>query len=160
MLGVIYTALTVIFCALQTTVFEHLKIFGARPNLLIALLVCVALTRGSLAGGAVGLLCGLAADSAGYGAFGVNSLLMLYTGVGIGFFSVRFYRIRSVVVFIFAFTAVFLYGVVYYFLMFYIWDKGGMWFAITRKILPEGLYTAVLSIAVIRIIKFVNMRFS
>jgi len=158
--GVIYTILTVIFCALQTTVFEHLKLFGTRPNLLIALVVCVALAHGALAGGAVGLLCGVVSDIMGCGVFGINSLLMMYLGAGIGFFSSSFYRIRSIVVFIFAFAASFTYKIIYYFLVFYIWGKGAMLFAVVNEVLPGSLYTAIASVFIIKIIQFVNGRFS
>jgi rod shape-determining protein MreD len=154
--GVIYTVLAVVFCALQTTVFEYLKIFGVRPNLLMALVVCVALTRGSVPAGALGLLCGVITDVMSGGTFGVNSLLMFYVGVGVGFFHAKFYRIRSIVVFVFSLTAFFTYAIIYYFLVFYIWGQGDMWITLIKKILPESIYTAVLSIGVIRIVGAVN----
>ena len=130
--------------------------FGARANLMMALVVCVALTRGSFVGGAIGLLCGLITDVMGYGTFGVNSILMLYTGVCIGFFSFKFYRIRGIVAVIFSIFAVFTYNLIYYFFVYYIWGKGGMWFAITKIIIPECLYTAVIAVPLQKLIIAVN----
>lgn len=156
MRGAIYTVLAILLCALQTTIFDHLSFFGTRPNLLIGLVVCVALTRGHLAGGGIGLLCGVFIDVLGHGTFGVSSLLFLYIGVALGLLSNKFYRIRSLVVFIFTFITNFVYAFLIFFFKFYIWGYGSMWNAIAQKILPATIYTATLAILILFIIRRVN----
>ena len=160
MKGAIYAILAVLFCALQTTVFEYLPFFSVRPNLLLGLVVCAALIGGAAEGGMVGFLCGILADVMGYGAFGVNTLMMMYTGVLLGISSRNFYRIRNVVAFSFAFVMNFIYSFLFYFFTYYIWGQGGFWLAIGRKILPESLYTAALSVLIILILRFANRRLS
>lgn len=160
MRGVTYTIIAVLLCALQTTIFEFIKLFGVRPNLLLAFVVCVALLRGSVEGGAVGLMCGIFSDVMGYGTFGVNTFMLLYIGVVLGLFCGKFYRVRSIVAFSFAFAASFTYGFLYYFFAYYVWGNGGMWFAISRKILPESLYTAFMSMLILLFLAFINKRFN
>lgn len=158
MRGVFYTILAVLFCALQTTIFGAVNLFGVRPNLLMALFVCVALLRGCFEGGAVGLLCGLLTDVMGYGTFGVNSLMFLYMGAGLGLLNGKFYRVRGVVAVFSAFAASFTYSFFYYFFAYFVWGNGGMWFALSHKILPESVYTAVAAIPVLFILIVMNKR--
>ena len=156
--GVCYTIIAVLLCALQTTIFNFISIYGIRPNLLLAFVVCVALLRGNVEGGMTGLLCGILTDVMGYGSFGIHALLYMYIGIAIGFFSGKFYRVRLVVAFSFTFVINLTYGLLYYFFAFYIWGKGGMWFAISNKIFPESLYTAFLSILLLLMISHINNR--
>ncbi|MDD3766099.1 MAG: rod shape-determining protein MreD [Eubacteriales bacterium] len=158
MRGAIYTVLAIILCALQTTIFEHLSFFGTVPNLLIGLVVCVALTRSALEGGAIGLLCGIFIDVLGRGTFGVNALLFLYIGVALGLVSNKFYRIRGLVVFAFAFLSNFVYAFLMFFFKFYIWGYGNMLAALAKKIIPETIYTAVFSVLILFLIRSINKR--
>ena len=98
--------------------------------------------------------CGLITDVIGYGIR--KFILMIYTGVCIGLFSFKFYRIRGIVAVIFSIFAVFTYNLIYYFFVYYIWGKGGMWFAITKIIIPECLYTAVIAVPLQKLIIAVN----
>lgn len=158
MRGAVYTVFAIILCALQTTIFEHLSFFGTRPNLLIGLVVCVALTRSALEGGAIGLLCGVFMDVLGYGTFGINALLLLYTGVALGLVSNKFYRIRGLVVFAFAFLSNFVYAFLMFFFKFYIWGYGSLLDAIVKTIIPETIYTAVFSVLILYLIRNVDRR--
>ncbi len=159
MRGVTNSIFAILLCAWQTTVFDKIDFFGTRPNLLLAFTVCVALLYGSVEGGGIGLLCGVMTDVMGYGAFGINSLMLMYIGIGVGLVSKRFYRIEGIVAFAFSFASTFTYGIVYFFFAFFIWGNGSMWFAFSRRILPESIYTSFMAVLLVIMLKHINNRF-
>ncbi|OQB16042.1 MAG: rod shape-determining protein MreD [Firmicutes bacterium ADurb.Bin193] len=159
MRAVVYIITAILLSVLQTTFFGHAEIFGARPGLLLALVVCVALLRGSVDGGGVGLFCGLVTDIIGCGTFGVHSLMFMYTGVLAGLFSSKFYRVRGIVAFCFSLAFSLINGFLYYFFAHFIWGRTQMWFALSRKIFPESIYTAFAAIPILLIIRWANRRY-
>jgi len=61
---------------LQVTVFTSIELAGGTPDVLLAVLVAIALLRGSVVGAASGFCAGLLVDTATLGTLGVTSLLL------------------------------------------------------------------------------------
>ncbi|MBN2169314.1 MAG: rod shape-determining protein MreD [Actinobacteria bacterium] len=59
---------------LQVSVVPHIKLFGAKPDILLVLAIVVAIQDGPTAGATVGLLGGLLQDMMSPGYFGVSAL--------------------------------------------------------------------------------------
>jgi rod shape-determining protein MreD len=61
---IVYAVLIFIFALLQSTVFNYIKIYDVKPNLLIVLIVSAALLAGNIEGAVVGFFSGMVHDMA------------------------------------------------------------------------------------------------
>ncbi len=78
--------------ALQSTVFDSLQIAGAKPDLVLLLVVFFAFTTGPVKGAFFGLLLGLLEDFIiGYN-IGLNALVLLCVGFIAGWFATKIYE--------------------------------------------------------------------
>jgi rod shape-determining protein MreD len=80
---------------LQTSVFGDVQILGGTPDLLLVVLVCIALLRGSVVGALAGFFGGLIIDTANLATLGVTSLLLTIVGYWIGRYGETTGRDRS-----------------------------------------------------------------
>jgi len=78
------TVLVFLAAIIQVSVLNSVTILGGSPDLLLVLLVCVGLQRGSIAGAAAGFAAGLLVDTATLGTLGVTSLLLTVAGYWAG----------------------------------------------------------------------------
>jgi rod shape-determining protein MreD len=95
---------------LQASVFADVDILGGTPDLLLVVLVCVALLRGSVYGAVCGFFGGLILDIADLGALGITSLLLTLLGYWIGRYGETTGRGRSRAVYLVVPLATFLYA--------------------------------------------------
>jgi rod shape-determining protein MreD len=70
---------------LQTTFFSHLTFFGAKPDLLLIIIVFIAIKRGAMPGEIYGFVGGLMEDFVAYGFLGIQALTKTLMGFGAGF---------------------------------------------------------------------------
>ncbi len=75
---------------LQLSFFSQVELFHVSPDILPALVVCLALLGGSLTGAVCGFAIGLFVDSLLVEALGITSLVLLSIGYGAGLFRERF----------------------------------------------------------------------
>lgn len=89
----------------QAAVLNHIKFFGAKPDLLLIAVVFFALYFGKKFGFWVGLLCGLLQDALSGLPWGTQTLVFSFCGLIIGTFNKDIYRdskfVQAVLVFIF-----------------------------------------------------------
>jgi len=76
---------------LQITLVAKISMFGGRPDLPLALIVSVALLKGSLHGGLVGFTAGLLCDLFSEGPLGIQSFSGVVIGYCTAFVSARLY---------------------------------------------------------------------
>ena len=76
---------------LQTTLIARITIFGSKPDLPLALIVSVALFRGSISGEITGFVSGLLCDTFSGGPLGAQAFSGVVIGYLIGFVRRRFY---------------------------------------------------------------------
>jgi len=84
--------LVVTLVVLQTTVFTHLRIFGAVPDLCLVATVAIAYEEGPQTGAVFGFASGLVADLFLASPAGLSALANACTGYGIGVFQGGFVR--------------------------------------------------------------------
>jgi rod shape-determining protein MreD len=77
---------------LQTTVFTHLRIFGAVPDLSLVATVAVAYEEGPRSGALFGFAAGLATDLFLSTPLGLSALAFALTGYGVGLFQTGMIR--------------------------------------------------------------------
>lgn len=75
---------------LQLSFFSRVELFHVSPDILPALVVCLALLGGSLTGAVAGFSIGLFLDCLLVEALGISSLVLLGTGYSAGLFRERF----------------------------------------------------------------------
>lgn len=153
-----YIIAIIIAAVLQTTLFHHLQIMDVKPLLLLAFAVIVALQRGLIEGGIVGLCCGLMTDILGRNAIGINGLLFLYVCILCSILCEGFFKEKRIVVALFVFFADLVYELVYFLLMFLIWGQGGFIRFFVQVILVECFYTTILAIPIFLLSKKINTR--
>lgn len=80
----------VFFIILQTTVFSRLALFGAKPDLVLILVIFLALKKGSFLGETYGFIGGLLEDSVAFGLLGIQAMVKTLVGFGVGLLKNKF----------------------------------------------------------------------
>ena len=143
---------------LQTTVFRALTFANIGPNLLIIVVSSFGLMRGKKEGLWVGFFCGLLIDIFFGFYLGGYALLYMYIGYINGVFQKRFYpdELRLPMVMIGASDLV--YNLVIYCVMFLMRRRFHFGYYLTSVILPEFVYTMVITIFLYFILLKINQR--
>ena len=152
--------LTVIFCfCLQSTVFRTINFGGVGPNLLIIATAVFGFMNGKKTGTVIGFFCGMLVDIFFGDVLGFYALIYMYIGFINGMFHKIFYPedIKLPLILISLSDAA--YGFITYFLMFLLRSRFHFTFYFSRVILPEIVYTIVITIFMYPIILIMNKRF-
>lgn len=151
-------AMIVIACILQCSLFQLLEIASIKPNLLLIVTVSFGLMRGRRSGLLTGFFCGLCCDLFFETVIGYQALLYMW----IGYFSGYFYRIFydddiKTPLFLICMADLF-YGVCQYGFTFLMRGRINFFFYLGRIIIPEILYTLILTIITYRLIYHINQK--
>ena len=146
-----------IFCfVLQSTVFPAISFGGIVPNLMIVLTASFGFMRGEKSGLLFGFFCGLLADIF-FGSFiGLYALIYMYIGYLNGKFNRIFYPEDIKLPIALIITSDLSYGILMFVLMFMLRGKFRFGYYFMHVILPEALYTIVVTMFFYPIILKVN----
>ncbi|MBO5260942.1 MAG: rod shape-determining protein MreD [Coprococcus sp.] len=156
---IITLGILIIICfVLQSAFFPFIEVAGISPNLLLILTVSFGLMRGRKEGMLVGFFCGFLYDL--YFGFAIGPFMIIYMLLGYcnGFFH-RLYLVEDVLLpiiivtiddFVFNFITFIIFFVMRNRLMFGQYMKD--------IILPEMIYTAVLTMIVFKLFVYINKR--
>ncbi len=142
----------------QTTVFPHLAIGGAVPNLLMIITVAAAYQRGRLQGMSVGFVCGILLDIAAGEVLGVYALFFLLIGYANGHLS-KFYIEHDLFVPL-GLVAVsqFSFSFLVYVFRFLIRGRLNVFKYITGIMLPSTLYTVIVAVLLYRLLDYAYLK--
>jgi len=143
---------------LQSTVFGYIEIIGIRPNTAILIVVSYAILRGDTEGAAAGFFAGLLQDIFFGGVIGMNALIYMLIGYACGKPFKDFFHETLFFPLLLGSLSVFLYSLVFYFLNFMLRGKLDFFYYFRKIILPETVYTVVLTTPVYRFVYAVNNR--
>lgn len=131
---------------LQTSVFHFFPLADITPNLLLIMVMATGLMRGRKTGMIVGFFAGFLLDVFFGGYLGVYAFIYMAFGYVNGFFNHLFYA--EEVVFPIAMIALndSVYGLVMYFLFYFMRRKWDFFFYFKRIILPEVVYTLLVGL--------------
>ena len=157
MLRKVIVTLFVLGCfILQCSVFGSLAFAGIITNLMIVLTSAFGFMRGEKEGLVIGFFCGLLCDVF-FGSFlGFYALVLMYIGYLNGKFSKIFYPEDIKLPIALIITSDLSYGVLCYCLMFILRGRFQFFYYFTHVILPEAIYTIVVTIFLYPIILLVN----
>ncbi len=141
---------------LQSTVFRSLSFAGIVPNLLIVLTSAFGFMRGENEGLIIGFFCGFLVDIFYGDILGFYAMIFMYIGYLNGKFSGIFYPEDIKLPMGLIIVSDLSYGVVCYILMFLLKGKFHFWFYFCNVILPEVVYTLVVTCILYPIILFIN----
>lgn len=157
MLRKVVVTLFVLVCfILQCSVFSSLALAGIIPNLMIVLTSSFGFMRGEKEGLVIGFFCGLLSDIF-FGSFlGFYALVLMYIGYLNGKFSKIFYPEDIKLPIALIIISDLSYGILCYILMFLLRSRFQFSYYFMRVILPEAIYTIVITIFLYPVILFVN----
>lgn len=142
----ITVAFLIWFCfILQCTVFRSLAFAGIVPNLLIMLTSSFGFMRGEKEGLIIGFCCGLLCDIFYGDVLGFQALIMMYIGYINGKFCRIFYPEDIKLPLALIVVSDLSYGVICYVLMFLLRGRLDFPYYFTHIILPEAVYTIVVT---------------
>ncbi|MEA4816604.1 MAG: rod shape-determining protein MreD [Lachnospiraceae bacterium] len=154
---IIFTAvLLVVNIALQSTLFQLIAIRGVVPNTAIIIIVSVALLRGRFEGLLTGFFAGLLQDIFFGNALFFYALLGMLTGYFCGGINKSFYRENFILPLVLCAAATFLYNMAIYLTSLIMMGNINLLYCFLNKILPETVYTSVLSILGYRLLFELN----
>jgi rod shape-determining protein MreD len=143
---------------LQSTVFQTLSIGSISPNLLIILTSSFGFMEGKKEGMAVGFFCGLLEDIFYGRLLGMHAMFYMYIGYTNGYFNHIFYgEDIKLPVFLISVSEL-VYGLGTYLIMFVMRSRFAFPYYLKRVILPELVYTIILTLVFYRFIYYVNRR--
>ncbi|MCM1106607.1 MAG: rod shape-determining protein MreD [Blautia sp.] len=153
----LFIIITVCFL-LQTTVFSALSFAGIAPNLLIIVVSAFGLMRGKKEGLWVGFFCGLLIDIFFGFYLGVYALLYMYVGYSNGFLQKRFFPDDIKLPMIMIGASDIVCNLVVYTIMFLLRGRFQFLYYLRTVIVPEFVYTMVVTIFLYFILLKLNQR--
>lgn len=155
---IVVVLLILLFFVLQCSVFNSLAMGGIIPNLMIILTSSFGFMRGEKEGLLIGFSCGLLCDIF-FGSFlGFYAMVMMYIGFVNGKFSRIFYPEDIKLPLALIIVSDISYGLICYILMFLLRGRFHFPYYFTSVILPEALYTIVVTIILYPLILKINQK--
>lgn len=155
---IIVTVFIFVCFVLQCSVFSNLAFAGIIPNLMIIITSAFGFMRGEEEGLFIGFVCGLLCDVFFGSILGFYALVFMYIGYLNGKFSRIFYPEDIKLPLALIVVSDISYGVICYILMFLLRGRFNFPYYFTRVILPETLYTIVITMFLYPLILIVNQK--
>lgn len=150
-------ALIIFFCyILQTSVLSRYPLAGVTPNILICVVATYGFMKGRRYGILIGFCTGLLLDIYSGVLFGLYALVYMYIGLLNGLFKKQFFGDDLRLPMILIGTSDLIYGVLSYFVLFTIRSQKDFSFYFMNVIMPEVVYTLVVSIFIYYAILHIN----
>lgn len=142
----------IVLFLLQSTVFQWFSLARIAPNLLIVITASCGFMHGKNEGMLVGFFSGLLIDIFCSDLFGFYALVYMVIGYLNGFFNAIFYEVDVKLPMILISVSELFYGIVIYMFMFMLRNRLDFFFYFIHIILPELLYTIVITVVLYRVI--------
>lgn len=153
----ILLTITILICfVLQCTVFRSLAFGGIIPNLMIILTSSFGFMRGEREGLIIGFICGLLCDILHGDILGFYALVLMYIGFINGKFCRLFYPEDIKLPIALIIVSDLTYGIICYSLQFLLRGKFDFPYYFTKVILPEAVYTIIVTIFIYPVVLKMN----
>lgn len=143
---------------LQSTVFQTLSIGSITPNLMVIIVSSFGFMRGKKEGLAVGFFCGLLEDIFYGRLLGMHAMIYMYVGYVNGYFNHIFYGDDIKLPISLISVSELVYGLGTYLIMFLMRSRFAFSYYMVRIILPELVYTIVMTLVFYRLIFSINCK--
>ncbi len=154
---IVSTVLVILICfILQTTVFQSLSLADVAPNLLLIVTVAYGYMGGEKEGILVGLFCGLLIDLFFGSVIGLYALILMGIGFLNGLLNKIYYTDDLIIPLVIISISDLLYNFFYYIVEFLLRGRLDFFFYLRRIILPEVVYTVLISVILYRLLHTLN----
>ena len=150
------TLLILVCFLLQTTIFQMLALAEVVPNLLLILTAAFGYMRGEKEGLYIGFFCGLLIDCVYGEVIGLYALIYLVIGYLNGFVNRLYYSDDIVIPVALVAISDFIYNFFYYIFEFLLRGRLHFFFYLRRVMLPELIYTVLLSVVIYKLLHMIN----
>lgn len=149
--------ITVVFL-IQVNVFPNIDLIRTSPNLLIIIIAGYGLSKGSREGLIAGIFSGLLMDSIYGNILGYYILPYMYIGYVCGFFRKHLFDDNYIIPALLCGISDFAMGIYIFIFSFALRNRLNIGFYLWHIMLPEVIYTVIISLALFRIQILVNKR--
>ena len=154
---ILIIALVIYVCfILQTSIFSRYRLAGVTPNILICVVATYGFMKGRRQGILIGFFTGLLLDIFSGTLFGFYALVYMYIGLLNGLFKKQFFGDDLRLPMILIGTSDLVYGLFSYLALYAVKSQYDFSFYLMNIILPEVVYTLLVSIFVYYIILHIN----
>ena len=154
----ITAAITVLCYLLQCTLFPYLTLASVKPNLLLIITASYGFMRGAKDGMLVGFFSGLLVDIQFGELLGFYALIYLLIGYFNGLFHQMYYDEDIKLPLVLIAGSELSYGVIIYFFLFMLRSEFHFLHYLSHIIIPELIYTIVVTLGLYPLILFINHR--
>ncbi|MCI5621447.1 MAG: rod shape-determining protein MreD [Lachnospiraceae bacterium] len=155
---ILVTIIIIVCFLLQSTVFQTLSFASISPNLLIIVIASFGFMRGSKEGMVIGFFCGLLVDIFFAEYLGFYTLLHMYIGWANGFFKKHFFPDDIALPMVLISCSDLIYNLAIYFFRFLFRSRFSFGYYLIHIMIPEIVYTLLISIVVYFVILKINQR--
>ncbi len=156
---IICIALLIIICfVLQTTFFQALSFAGIAPNLMMILVSSFGFMRGKKEGMIIGIFCGLIIDIFCGFYIGIYALIYMYIGYINGLYQKKFFPDDIKLPLLLIGLSNIACNVATYIILFMFRGRFQIWYYLKAIIIPEFVYTMLVSIFMYFILLKINQR--
>lgn len=145
LIWIAYGLSTLLVLLLQTSPRAFPTIFGARPMPMLTFVICVAIFSGARTGAAIGLAAGVLCGIFSFYVFGFDAILLMLFGLAAGLLSEWFLRANFFTAMLLCSCGVFLRVLLEWIFCYVIFDKENLFEILYKVLLPNGLYTLLLT---------------
>ena len=158
--SVIYALIFIFFTVLETNILNSFKIFDAKPNLIISLVIAAAVAENERYAAVLGMVCGFLTDSSVGSPFFFSGIFYFFAAYVAAIISKSYFTksLLTMIVMILPVSAI--REVFNLFYLIGVWKDFDIIKALWEFILPEYLYTVALAPVVYYLVKFTAGRIS
>ena len=141
---------------LQASAFPYIEILSVKPNTAILIIVSYAVLRNDIEGAIVGFFAGLLQDMFFGDYLGLYAFLGMCTGYLCGKPFKNFFKENYIPPLLLCAASLFAYEFAVYVFRFLLQGKIDIWFYFRTIILPEAIYSIILSLPIYRLLYSLN----
>ena len=137
----LFAVITIIIFLIQNSSGQLLDIKGAKPYMLVPLVVCIGMFEREAVGGAFGLFAGLLWDMVSSNMPGFHALVLMVIGCTSGLLITYIMRNNLLTSILLSICAILIHSILYWLFFILLDNVGQPLYALYRFILPSSLYT-------------------
>lgn len=155
----IIPVILLVLISFQNSLFEYIKIFGVKPDIVLVFVICITLIKGNPMGTIVGVAGGVLEDIFFQGAFGMNSIACMLTAFAIGNVERKVFKDSVFVPGFFVFTGTIVKELIVYLFLYLSRTNSNITVVLTNKIVPEAIYNTIFAVLFFRYIAKISNKY-
>lgn len=131
---------------IESTILQHISIFGVVPNTSLIIIVCISILTGKKTGSVLGLLLGFLQDMFFYDVIGVHALIYFLIGYTIGLTDKKVFKENLFLPFVFTALSTITFHMIFYVFMYFQSISIDLIRFIKNIVIIESIFNSILSV--------------